>query len=107
MGLGWAAWNDYNRVDPNWKSDSCFKGIYYSLHQDEQDNWLICISNRYMNRLAVGFKVGNKSNYCILRQGERSCFRVEPGDNPSAEIEWVGFAPEGGEIEKITDCDND
>lgn len=47
LGIGWAAWDDLSRKDPEWKKSECYKGIEYSVHQDKDDRWVLGIRNRY------------------------------------------------------------
>ena len=110
LGIAWAAWMDYKRVDPNWKKDKCHTGINYSLHQRESDEkWVVGIRNLYLERLAVTFKVewngGSLQKTGLLRQGETAYFPVEPGDNATAKITGLNFATEDGTIlEEIKEC---
>lgn len=109
LGIGWAAWSDYVRVDPEWKESDCYDRITYSLHQRQDERWVICIRNTYMERLAVSFKVewdgGSKSGIGLVSAGQEACFFVEPGENPKASIEDLNFAgPDGTVLEKYG-CD--
>jgi len=111
LGIGWAAWMDYKRVDPDWKEDSCHSGISYSLHQRESDErWVVGIRNRYMERLAVTFKVewkgGSEEKTGLLRQGEAAYFLVEPGEEATAKITGLNFAAADGTVlEEIKECE--
>jgi hypothetical protein len=107
LGIGWAVWNDYSRVDPEWKESECYDGISYSLHQREDDRWVLCIRNSYMERMAVDFKVGGKSETGLVSTGQQACFIVEPGDDPKAEIEGLSLAGADGRIiERLYGCDD-
>jgi len=111
IGIGWAAMQDYNRVDPNWKKDKCHKGISYSLHQRESDDrWVIGIRNFYLERLAVKFNVkwdgGQVEETGLVRMGETSYFFVNPGENPTAKIKSIYFAESDGTIlQEIKECE--
>lgn len=106
LGIGWAAWNDYSRVDPEWKKSECYDRITYSLHQrEEDDRWVICIRSTYMQRMAVTFNVDGKSETGLVSAGQQACFMVEPGENPSAEIEALSLASQEGEIIGMYECD--
>ncbi len=47
LGIGWAAWDDLSRKDPEWKKSECYTGLEYSVHQDKDDRWVLGIRNRY------------------------------------------------------------
>lgn len=112
IGIGWAAWDAFTRVDPEWKKSECYDGISYSLHQRDDARWVICIRNSYMERLAVDFRVewegGSENGTGLVSTGQQACFIVKPGENPKATIEslWV-VNPKGEIIEKIYECDNE
>jgi len=110
-GIGWAAWNDLSRVEPDWKKDPCHTGISYSLHQrEEDDRWVIGFRNGYVERLAVQFEIewdgGRIEKAGLLRQGETAYFPVEPGDGASARVTGLYYAdPEGNVGEEIKGCE--
>lgn len=110
LGIGWAAWMDYKRVDPNWKDDQCHGGISYSLHQRESDErWVIGIRNRYMERLAVTFKIewkgGSEEKTGLLRQGEIAYFFAEHGEGATAKITRLHYAAEDGTVLGEIECE--
>lgn len=109
IGIGWAAWMDWKRVDPDWKDDECHKGISYSVHQRESDeSWVIGVRNRYLERLAVSFSIRHDGKSEVrtglLRKGEKAFFML-PGENPEAEISGVYFADEDGNIIEEMPCE--
>lgn len=111
VGIGWAAFMDYKRVDPNWKEDKCHSGINYSLHQRESDEkWVVGIRNFYLERLAVTYNVkwngGSIEKTGLVRMGETAYFIVNPGENASVSIKDIYLSEEDGTIlEKIKKCE--
>jgi len=109
IGIAWAAWMDYRRVDPLWKKDPCHEGISYSVHQRESDErWVIGIRNMYVQRVVVRWKAswngGEYPQQALLRKGEVGYYFL-PGEQPGAKIEGLALASEDGQIIGELACD--
>lgn len=56
-GLGWAAWDDFNKKDEEWLPNECNPGLESTIHQNDQGNWVVGLRSDYADKLSVFVRI--------------------------------------------------
>ena len=61
-GIGWAAYDDLSKKDPNWIVNKCNPGLESSVHQKDDGSWVVGIRSHYAEPIKTFVRINSNKD---------------------------------------------
>jgi len=100
-GIGWAAYDDWSKKDPDWIPNKCNPGLETSIHQKDDGSWVIGVRSNYTESIKTFVKIKSDKDDILqveyLRPAETVYLDASKLKNPEKSKVTLGpsFAVDG------------